>query len=187
MAVAFRKIDKLNKLSPKVQPLFPKTSQATRLASIAPPANTSISVFAAADLTASSLVGFPPNLLMVPFGKTTGAIADLMDVSYDEKANSITLQLDVVQNPVIFSQFVDHAPHSVDTTAAHYHLSVRDGMHVDAPAVLKGFKDSSYNVEGRRSHGGGAARWGRGGGSHGGVRWGITLGGGQVGCDARRC
>lgn len=148
MAIAFRKADKLNQLSPDSQPLFPKASQATRLASIAPPVEASISAFAAEEPKLPSLAGFPPNLLMVPFGYTTGAIADLMDVSYDEATDSITLQLDVVHNPVVFSQFVEHTPCSVHTDEAHYHQLVRDPMGVDAQTLLQSLKDSSYGVEG---------------------------------------
>jgi hypothetical protein len=58
------------------------------------------------------------------------------------------MQLDVVHNPVVFSQFLEHTPSSADTTEAHYHFATRPGLDVDAPALLQALKDSSYQVEG---------------------------------------
>lgn len=148
MASAFRKADTLNLLNPDSPPLFPKGSQAIRPASVSLPVEASTSSVTAKEPKLSSLVAFPPNMMLFPFGQSTAAIADVMDVSYDEASPTVTMQLDVVHNPVVFSQFLEHTPCSANTTEAHYHFATRPGMDVDAPALLQALKESSYQVEG---------------------------------------
>jgi hypothetical protein len=137
MASAFRKADLLNDLNPDSPPLYPKGSQAIRPASVALPVEASTSSLAAPkEPKLSSLVAFPPNLMVFPFGQSKAAIADVMDVLYDETSATVTMQLDVVHDPVVISQFLAHTPCSADTTEAHYHFATRPGLDVDAPALL---------------------------------------------------
>lgn len=149
LAIAYRKADKLRPLSSHSRPLFPMGSQATRLASISSSGQAAISAFAEKEDSPSSLVRFPPNLLMIPFGQTAGAIADLLDVACDEAADTITMRMDVVDNPVVFSQFMEHHPCSADTTEAHYHQNAREGIDINAKALLQSVKGSSNSVQGR--------------------------------------
>lgn len=153
MALAYRGADAANSRSaPDSPPVFPRSSLAARTASIAPPPAEASTAAAAAPPPRQPFVSLPPALMMVPFGSSTAAIADVMDVTYEEAAGAITLQLDVVHQPVVFSQFVPHVGgrrHSdSDTTAAHYHFATRPGMTVDAAGLLTGLQESNYKPEG---------------------------------------
>lgn len=154
MATAFRQAEKANKLSTSGLPLFPRTSSAARLASVAADPKEVHTSALTADEPAplASLVTFPPNLMMVPFGASTAAIADVLDVRHDPDAAAITLQLDVVHDPVVFSQFIEHVPCSIRTNEAHYHFATRPGMEVDAPGLLQSLKQTNYKLDGKTEH-----------------------------------
>lgn len=152
MAQAFRRAQEVNKQNPSSPEVFPRTSLAARAASIAPapaPEGTLAPFVASAQPQPSWFVGFPPNLLMVPFGQSTAAIADVLDITFDDTSSTVTMQLDVVHSPNTFSQFIPgHTAHAKDTAAAHYHFATRPGMTLDAAHVLNTFKESKYTPDG---------------------------------------
>lgn len=145
LAAAYSDAQHINMQTSDIHPKFPRTSLAIRAASVAPPVELQSIT---APTTSAELHSFPPNLLMVPFGSSTAAIAEVMDISYDDTSAAITMQLDIVHDPVTFTQFVPHAPCSVRTDEAHFHYATRPGMAVDGPGLLQALKDSDYKTEG---------------------------------------
>lgn len=92
----------------------------------------------------------PGSVLLLPFGQSTAAVADIWDVSYDTHSGAISLELDVVHDPHTISEFEPHGKQVLDPEEAHYHFATAPGVKVDAAALLKSLQDSAYKVEGER-------------------------------------
>lgn len=119
MAQAFRRADEVNQRSNNSPCVFPRTSLATRAATVAPPPQPERAFAATETPQPTWFVSFPPNLLMVPFGTPTAAIADVLDISYDDKSSAVALQLDVVHNPTTSASSSPTMHHMPWTQAQH--------------------------------------------------------------------
>jgi len=93
----------------------------------------------------------PTNVLLLPTGHATGAIADIMAVdmtdSADGSAPAITLTLDVVHAPRIVNELQQHGKQTLDDDA-HYHFFTPAGVTVDAKAFLALLASAGGSMQG---------------------------------------
>ena len=90
----------------------------------------------------------PSSMLLWPYDQHTAAVADLIEVSYNESSGLVSLEVDLVDNPNTISEFAPHPRQTLDVDNAHYHFSTRSGVTTDAQALLKSLGDSKYKVKG---------------------------------------
>lgn len=100
-----------------------------------------ITGFTAKHTTSSSM-------MLWPHGSKTAAVADLINVSYDEAANTISVDVDIVDKAPAITEFKLHQHQTLDVDAAHYYFNTRPGIDIDidAPALLQTLKAADYKV-----------------------------------------
>jgi hypothetical protein len=89
------------------------------------------------------------SMMLWPFDSPTAAVADLIEVSYDQPSNSITLEVDVVDKPITISEFQPHQRQTLDVHHAHYHFETPKGVNINAHALLNKLEASKYKVKGK--------------------------------------
>lgn len=85
----FARIKTINQQSPGAPRLFPRAAVAVTAASDNAPVKvdfpTAINAAEAKGMRSSWAGANPSSVLLLPFGQATGAVADVMDVTYDEQ------------------------------------------------------------------------------------------------------
>ena len=137
----------INKQHPSAERLFPRAALAVGGASDNAPVKLDI----AGIINSAEAMGnrnawaetTPSSVLLLPAGQSVGAVADVLDVTFDAKTNTISLELDIVHRPHTISEFEPHGKQTLDVQEAHYHFSTASGVKVDAQALLSSLKSGS--------------------------------------------
>lgn len=156
----FSHVNAINAQNPSAPRLFPMAALAVSGASDNAPVKLNMD----AVISTAEALGHrgawaettPGSVLLLPAGQSTGAVADVLGVVFDDKTDTITLELDVVHKPHTISEFEPHDKQTLEVDEAHYHFATAPGVSVDAQAFLGNLKGSEFAVEGGW---GGRSRW----------------------------
>jgi hypothetical protein len=152
LATLFNHVNTINQNNPSGPRLFPKAALAVTAASdnalVKLDVNTLIQSAAAMGQHNSFAEISPASVLLLPTGQSTGAVADVVGVTFDSKTSMIALELELVHQPHTISEFQPHGKQSLDVEEAHYHFETAPGVNVDAQAFLNNLQSAGFAPEG---------------------------------------
>lgn len=159
-ALVFSRVNAVNsQAAPGATRLFPRACVAARAASDVSPfgkldVGRIIDNAEAHNQRSTWTDPFPGSVLLLPHGSSTAAVADVMDITHDEQAGTITLHLELVHSPETISEFDAHGKQTLDVREAHYHFSTSPGVVIDAARLLAALQDANFEVAGEVAFGG---------------------------------
>ena len=90
----------------------------------------------------------PSSVLLMPNGLSTAAVADVMNIAYDDTTGAVIMDLDLVQDPHTVTEFKPHGKQTLDVDQAHYHFATHPSVSLNAAAVVQQVQDASSAFEG---------------------------------------